>query len=235
VAMKKLAFSCIIIMFAASRLANADYYYVNCFTGNDSADGSSSTPKRTIQAAIDICDPGDVVIVANGLYTGIGNRNIDFDGKAITLQSENGPLYCVIDCRADQANPQRAFTFDNAENNDSILDGFTITHGYGWGAGIFCLNSSPAITNCILTENTSAGKGGALACDNADPNIISCIITHNSALDGGAIYCYDSRPVIHNCTISHNRTTGSHLNGLDHALRIGPALTCLAKRYTVVY
>lgn len=53
----------------------------------------------TIQAAINAAADGDTVMVADGVYTGDGNRNIDFKGKAITVMSENGPENCIIDCQ----------------------------------------------------------------------------------------------------------------------------------------
>src|SRR5689334_19264351 len=40
----------------------------------------------TIQAAVNACQNGDTVLVANGTYTGA-----DLMGKAITVRSENGP------------------------------------------------------------------------------------------------------------------------------------------------
>jgi hypothetical protein len=40
----------------------------------------------------------DTVLVADGVYTGEGNKNIDFMGKAIAVRSENRPEMTVIDC-----------------------------------------------------------------------------------------------------------------------------------------
>jgi hypothetical protein len=39
----------------------------------------------TIVAAITACTDGDSIIVREGTYTGGGNRDIDFAGKAIVL------------------------------------------------------------------------------------------------------------------------------------------------------
>ena len=46
----------------------------------------------TIQAAITAANPGDTVTVAPGVYSGPGNVNLDFGGKAITVKGANDVL-----------------------------------------------------------------------------------------------------------------------------------------------
>ena len=50
---------------------------------------------NNIQAAVTAATPGDTVSLADGVYTGPGNRAIDFGGKAITLKGVNGPARAV--------------------------------------------------------------------------------------------------------------------------------------------
>jgi regulator of RNase E activity RraA len=49
--------------------------------------------RPTIQAGIDFAAPGDIVLVAAGVYL----ENINFHGKAITVTSEQGAGLTVID------------------------------------------------------------------------------------------------------------------------------------------
>ncbi len=116
----------------------------------------------TIQAAIDDCNDGDTVLVAPGTYTGDGNRDIDFKGKAITVKSENGPETCIIDCNGTPDEYHRGFVFYYGEDANSVLQGFTVTNGYikGNGGAILCQMSSPSILRCIISENTARSGGG---------------------------------------------------------------------------
>jgi hypothetical protein len=113
----------------------------------------------TIQAAINAAQNGDTVIVADGIYTGSGNRDIDFLGKAITVRSASGPVNCIIDCAPGI---HRGFRFHSGEAESSVLDGLTIRNGdapqeeecLSSGGGILCRDGSgPTIRNCILLQN----------------------------------------------------------------------------------
>lgn len=116
----------------------------------------------TLQAAIDSASDGDNVVVADGIYTGEGNKNLDFNGKTITVKSVSGKDYCIIDCEGEG----RGFYFHNGESEGSIVSGFTIVNACGigdlggYGGGILIENnSSPTITNCII-QTCSAFQGG---------------------------------------------------------------------------
>ena len=159
----------------------------------------------TIQAGIDAAYYLDTVLVADGTWTGTGNKNLDFKGKAITVKSENGPEYCIIDCEYDG----RGFYFHSGEGVNSVLSGFTITNGNDSGGGIYS-NAAPTITNCIITYNTTSSEGGGIYCRDGNPTISNCIISYNfSSSNGGGIRCYRNAPTIIDCKISFNTSNAS--------------------------
>ena len=171
--------------------------------------------KPNIQDGIDAAVDGDSVLVSDGTYMGVGNVNLDFKGKAITVKSVNGAGTTIIDCQDQYI---RGFYFRNRETPLSVLDGFTITRGNAtgvWpnnvGGGIYFNNSSPTIINCIIINNQVARYGGGLFCyDSSSPYLINCIVADNQSMgNGGAIYCIsDSAPIVTNCNIVNNRAVG---------------------------
>jgi len=171
--------------------------------GNDNNNGSEQHPFATIQRGIDAASDGDTVLVADGTYTGEGNKNLDFNGKAITVTSENGAENCIIDCEK----AGRGFYFHSGETETSVVSGFTIKNGSAGehGGGIFCDGASPTIINSIITENSSDRGGGIASNSYAKPIIINNIITNNSAGFGGALYAFAHAAfIVTNCTITEN-------------------------------
>lgn len=163
----------------------------------------------TIQDAITNSVDGTTIIVRDGTYTGPGNRDIDFMGKAITLRSENGPKNCIINCQATEADCHRGFDFHNREGPNSILDGFTITNGNeAFGGAIRCTDySNPTIKNCHLVNNVAADGGGIYCSYYSNPVVKDCLIENNIAgglwSSGGGIWANTS-PRIENCIIRNN-------------------------------
>ena len=96
------------------------FLVIPCSARIITVDNDGPADFNKIQAAIDDANDGDVVIVADGTYSGTGNKNVDFSGRAITVQSENGPEFTIIDCENDG----RAFYFHSSEDNNSVLQGF---------------------------------------------------------------------------------------------------------------
>jgi parallel beta-helix repeat protein len=167
----------------------------------------------TIQAGINAAVNGDTVLVADGIYTGEGNRDIDFLGKVIVVMSENGPENCIIDCEGSEEENHRGFYVHSKEISSAVIQGFTIQNGYAsgehpqyLGGAIYCDTSSVSIIDNIITYNT-AQYGGGIFCRNALSNIIGNTITDNVGL-GGGIYCSESSPNISGNTITFNLDAG---------------------------
>ena len=168
-----------------------------------------------IQDAIDAAVSGDEIIVKPGTYP----ENIDYDGKAITVKSEQGPEVTIIDPTYSSA----VVRFWDDEGPGSILDGFTLKNGKGiydfftqqrLGGGIYCDDSSPTIRNNIITENSvssMAAAGGGIYCNNSSPLIENNkIVGNQSGKYGGGIFCENnSAPIIENNLISENTTIWS--------------------------
>jgi len=201
-------------------------YYVDPVRGNDGWDGLSVSwdgshgPKATIRAAMDQAQARDLdrIVLTVGVYTGEGNRNIDFDGKEVTVRSvdPNDPALVaatVIDCngihplnidpyassagsalvqdRLTTATARRAFMLHSGEGAEASIEGLTMINGsVGSSAGaVLCDWSSPRIINCVLRNNESAYSGGAIYCRNGDPAIERCTLEENRTRYGGAITC----------------------------------------------
>ena len=173
-------------------------------------DGSGDFP--TIQEAIDHAVDGDVIQLGYGRFTGSGNRDLLYRGKAITVRSQSGhPETCIIDCEGSETNYVRAFVFDG-EGPGSVLRGVTIERGYmdnlglpmPYGGGIlFIGNANPNIVN-ITIRNCGAFAGGGFAAWPGSPRFTRCRFEQNGSCGGGGGICFDGSPEFTDCEFVDN-------------------------------
>lgn len=80
---------------------------------------------------------GSAIVARSGMYTGAGNKNLAFKGKAITLCSKHGPANCIIDCQNDG----KGIYFRNGESLELLPEGLTTANSFGgncvrWRRGV---------------------------------------------------------------------------------------------------
>ncbi|MBC8322646.1 MAG: hypothetical protein H8E70_03660, partial [Candidatus Marinimicrobia bacterium] len=190
----------------------------------------------TIQGGINGANDGDTVLVAVGTYV----ENINFNGKNIVVLGENRETTII-----DGNHSGTVITFEYDEDSTAVLNGFTITNGYGeFGGGIYCYVASPRLENLIilgnfadygggiefesshshlknvyLLENYSSSGGGIDCWDNTNLNLENVFIAHNeSDYEGGGIRCNNSTLNLNNVTITNNTAqTGSGIYSEDNS------------------
>jgi hypothetical protein len=104
----------------------------------------------TIQEAIDASEDGDTILVADGIYTGDGNINLELNDKEIVVKSTNGPENCTIDGTGEN-NPKGFFMRDSLVKCIAVIDGFTIKNcntGFYFSGGLL----SPVVKNNIINN-----------------------------------------------------------------------------------
>ncbi|MDF7825229.1 choice-of-anchor Q domain-containing protein [Pontiellaceae bacterium B12227] len=187
--MKYLHLFTALLLFLATFNASALEFYVST-SGSDGYDGYGwGTAKATIQAAIDTATAGDTINVGAGIYSIPEEIRVD---KALLIKGEGNPADTVVLSDGNS----RCF---NLYTNTCILSGFTITNGYAnSGAGIYCEDSVPVVTNCVIGGNSEGGgmyKGRAFDCE---------FIGNTSDGHGGGIYL----GIANGCLFSGNMAAG---------------------------
>ena len=111
--------------------------------------------------AINASASGDTIFINDGTYTGPGNVDLDFGGRNITVESQNGPASTIIDCGGSSNAFHRGFTLHSGENGATIR-GLTIQNGYeDNGGAIYSTCLHLLVDECVL-QNNVATAGGAI-------------------------------------------------------------------------
>ena len=171
-----------------------------------------TTAATNIQDAVDAANPGDTVLVTNGVYQngfcvvyGALTNRVAVT-KAVTVQSVNGPAVTTIQGGGSPYS-------DSAVRcvyltNGASLSGFTISSGstraVSWptatpencGGGLWCESVSAVISNCVLVGNTAYFDGGGVYGGTLD----HCTLTNNNSSGGGGA----AAGTLTNCTLIGN-------------------------------
>jgi hypothetical protein len=140
------------------------------------------------------------------LYGGFGGSELTLSARNLSINTS------VLSGKYLQGTPAfSVVTIINADTN-TVINGFQITGGSAGdgnnGGGIYCEASSVNIVNCIISGNSSAGRAGGLYNLNASPLLLNCLFTSNTASFGAAVYNANSSPRIINCTVTSNKSNG---------------------------
>lgn len=149
------------------------------------------TAARTIQDAVNVAVNGDTVLVTNGLYSS-GQQLVNGEPfrlvvtNHVHVKSVNGPVVTVID-------GNQSIRVVYISNPDSVVEGFTITGGYGYsgssagGGGVTIL--AGAVIKSIISSNrvyvsqstagaTGYGFGGGIIMGGGS-RLENCLVAYN--------------------------------------------------------
>jgi parallel beta-helix repeat protein len=183
---------CIPISGALSGTLQDTTYYV---TGNIFVNGGDS-----------------LIIEAGSVFIFNDSAQFDINGYIQATGNENDSIKFIN----SPGNTWGGIDFNDTASDSSRLEYCLISGGLAEGAfpqncggGIFCLYSSPTITNCSISGNI-AFTGGGIYCNSSNSAITKCIIDANTASNwGGGIVCAYSNLVMTNCAIIGNISNGN--------------------------
>ncbi len=183
----------------ASTATAATTHYVNASTGLDTNPGTSGSPFKTITHAIAVTVSGDTINVAAGTYNPTLGESFPITVPSGVQLIGAGAGTTIID--AVQTN---RVIHCSGNSQTTLIQGFTITHGYfkqtsigsnSYGGGIWCENNDmTVISRNVITNNTVLGYdgspsggyclGGGIYVNSGSPTIVNNVISHNTAYGG---------------------------------------------------
>jgi len=175
-------------------------------TGNSSGDGTGGG----IFAGDAAAEPGETVVAISKSNI---NDNTALYGAGVCLLAT---VSTIDDCNigtnaAEYGGGAFLYYSDVNITGCSINDNTAATKTYCSGGGLYCLDSTARIKDCVMTGNDAQGFGGAVYL--IGPNLpggaaelTNCLITNNTAgLDGAGLSLnVDATPTISNCTLAGN-------------------------------
>lgn len=139
----------------------------------------------SIQTVINGAGSGDTILLLTGTYS----EQIDFQGKAITIQGA-GRTLTFIDGNG-VLGPMVSFVGN--ETRASVLRDLTVTRGFNsiGGGGVRVLDASPTLVNCTVSDCQSTTQGGGVYVANGGPLLQNCLLADNRAPSGAGMHVHE--------------------------------------------
>jgi len=184
--MEKLVNWIILVVLLCASSLSAMTYYVDDSNGNDDWNGTSPVyvsgnigPFKAIGRGLQCAEDDDIIIVADGIYYGQDNLELNFD-EDLTLKSANGPNECILDFYGING-----WDFNNDVN--TLISGFSIK-GVTQDEIYVTNQSKVEFKKCIFTYNTLMNDKSLMLCDNhAFVKLNNCVFKNNLVGENGLI------------------------------------------------
>lgn len=216
-----LKYGLLLFMFITGREATAIVRYVKPLGSGSESGENWGAASGNLQAMIDASVTGDEIWVAAGTYSPApsgASFNMK-DGVKIYggFPASGSPVFtdreATVNLTILHGNNASVIyndqaVFGTAVTASAVLDGFTITGGADtYGGGMWNVQSSPTISNCIFSGNTATSYGGGLFSQQSSPIVSNCTFSNNTAPAGAGVMSYQSSPAFTNCSFVENTAT----------------------------
>jgi len=171
--------------------------------------GASAQPFPTIgQAFSQLPDSNTLIYLNKGVYTGLGNKNLNLSSVYINIIGDSAGD-TVVDCQGDGY----AFQFTSGTfllANVTIQNCFRNTStpqigNFSGGAAISVTSTYTQLDNVVIRNNTAKGLGGAIfILSNSVLITNSVIVGSHSDLYGGGVFIQSASLETYNTTITQN-------------------------------
>ncbi len=189
------------------------------------------TAATNIQDAINAANPGEIILVTNGLYA-YGGAVMDSNltsrvalNKPVLVQSLNGAAATIIQGAWDPSSvfgPGPLAVRCAWLTNGAALVGFTLQSGStrvsatsaGEGGGAWCSSSTALLANCLICSNSAYYGGSAVLQGAANA---CAVIGNNSGTTNFTVPCVEQM-TLNNCTIFANVGGGTYAGALTNCI-----------------